>query len=130
MPTEELPRKRSSTEEIVTLALMLAVLTSLAVLALRSTRQTASVEAALRTHAVVERELSLIAATPFHALPARAGCETAAGDFPHTRCIAVSDLSPRVRRVTLIVEPAVRLARPDTVVMDRAAPPASPLRRR
>jgi hypothetical protein len=127
VPTEELPRKNSRIEGIVTLAFMLAVLTSLAVLALRNARQTAALDVARRTHALVERELSLIATTPFAALPARAGCETSRGDLPHTRCVMVADLSPRVRRVTLVIQPMERHVRADTVVIDRAAAPARPL---
>jgi hypothetical protein len=113
----------------VTIAFMLAVLTSLGVLTLRSTRRTAALEVAARTHALVERELNLLVATPFGSLPARAGCETSRGQFPHTRCVTVADMSPQVRRITLVVAAAHAQARPDTVVLDRAAPASRPLRR-
>ena len=107
---------------------MLAMLTTLGVLMLRTTQRSAALEVAARTHARVDRELGLLLASPFASLPALAGCATARGTFPHTRCVTVSDLSPHVRRVTLIVTPDKDGSRADTVVVDRAAPPPRPLR--
>jgi hypothetical protein len=129
VPTEEPHEKISRIEGIVTIAFMLAVTTSVALLMLRGTQRSAAYGVALQTQAIVERELDRIVATPFATLPARAGCEVARGDFPHTRCITVSALSPDVRRVTLVVAPARRKARPDTVVIDRASAAARPLRK-
>lgn len=113
----------------MTIAFIVAVLTSLGVLMLRSMQRTAALEVATRTHALVERELNLLVATPFGSLPAVAGCETSRGRFPHTRCVTVTDMSPHVRRVVLVVAPTHAHGRPDTVVLDRAAPASRPLQR-
>ena len=111
----------------MTIALMTALLASLGALALRTTYRSSSVETAAQRHAVVTRELSRLMATPYTSLPARAGCVTTPADFPHTQCVTVTDLSPQVRRLTLVVTPARGLAAAETVVLDRAAVPRSPL---
>jgi hypothetical protein len=111
----------------VTIALMTALLASLGALTLRTTYRSSSGEAAVQRNAVVARELSRLMATPYPSLPARAGCTSSESAFPHTRCVTVTDLSPQVRRLTLVVTPKRGLLRADTVVVDRAAAPRSAL---
>jgi hypothetical protein len=125
VPKLESRRGERRIEGIVTIALMIALLVPLGALALRTTRGSSTEETAALRHAVVARELSRLIATPFTSLPASAGCTKTESSFPHTRCVAVTDLSPQVRRLMLVVTPT--RGAPDTVVVDRAAVPRSPL---
>jgi hypothetical protein len=111
----------------VTIALSTALLVSLCALSLRTANRSSSAAAAAQRQAVVARELNRLIATPYASLPARAGCASSESEFPHTRCVTVTDLSPQVRRLTLVVTPKRGPLRADTVVIDRAAAPRSPL---
>lgn len=105
---------------------MAALLVSLGTLVLRTTYRSPAEETASLRHAVVTREVSRLMATPYASLPASAGCTKTESSFPHTRCVTVTELSPQVRRLTLVVTPTRGMAA-DTVVVDRAATPRSPL---
>ncbi len=64
---------------------------------------------------------------PYDSLPALAGCDTAlAPPLPYARCMAVVT-SGRIRHITVVLTPLDVRVRPDSVVLDRAVPPANPL---
>jgi Tfp pilus assembly protein PilV len=67
--------------------------------------------------------------TPFDSLPARVGCRAVTDPvFPHTWCMSLTDLTPRHRVVTLILQPDNSSIRPDTVEFERTkATPYNPL---
>ena len=57
---------------------------------------------------------------PYNLLPAKVGCTTVTTlPYPHRRCVTVTDLSFRRRRVTVAFTPASRLVRSDTLVFER-----------
>ena len=57
---------------------------------------------------------------PYNLLPSKVGCTTVTTlPYPHRRCVTVTNLSVRRRRVTVAFTPASRLVRPDTLVFER-----------
>ena len=66
-------------------------------------------------------------AMPFDSLKSRAGTITVTKPpLPYTRKVMVDSLSPRLRRVTVVVTPLNTLFRPDTVVLQRTKPGNNP----
>ncbi|MGH7551687.1 MAG: type IV pilus modification PilV family protein [Longimicrobiales bacterium] len=112
-------------EVIVAMTLLAVILTSLASVTFQAARRTSVVAAEGYRQGVLVQELNRVTALPWANLPGIAGCTTVSGGtFPHTRCIAVTTVSNTIRRVRLIVTPAQPRVRPDTVIFDRANPPA------
>ena len=62
-----------------------------------------------------------VAALPFDDLIAAAGCTTfASSNFPHTRCITLTDTLPELRRVRIVITPLDSAnAAPDTILVYR-----------
>jgi prepilin-type N-terminal cleavage/methylation domain-containing protein len=111
-------------EVVVAMTLLAVVLTSLASITFQSARRTSVVAAEGYRQGILIQEVNRMTALPWASLPANAGCTTvAAGTFPHTRCIAVTNVSNTIRRIRLIVTPAQPRVRPDTLIFDRANPP-------
>ena len=79
------------------------------------------------------KTLNRLATLPYDMLPAEVGCETVSGrPFPHTSCIAVTDISggSGFRLVRLIVTPTDGRLRADTAYLTRSVgAPINPLNR-
>ncbi len=56
---------------------------------------------------------------PWDQLQAGTSCETIAGEFPHERCVTVTDVSPREKRIFATVTPENPRVRPDTIALER-----------
>ncbi len=64
---------------------------------------------------------------PFDSLPGLVGCDTVlAQPLPYARCVSMP-ATGSVRRVTVVLRPLAAGVRTDSVVLERAAPPANPL---
>ncbi len=64
---------------------------------------------------------------PFDSLPALVGCDSVlVPPLPYARCLSLL-ATGSVRHVTLVLRPLDAGVRPDSVMLDRAAPPANPL---
>jgi prepilin-type N-terminal cleavage/methylation domain-containing protein len=75
---------------------------------------------------VVSATAGRLGALPYDSLNNYTGCKNiTAQPFPHRRCVTVSQLSTKTRRVTLIVTPTETRFRPDTIVFDRTQAAAS-----
>jgi hypothetical protein len=83
--------------------------------------------ASSRAAALIEHA-DRLASLPFDSLPARVGCTTISDTtYPYTRCIALVDVAPGQRRLTLVLTPTSPKLRPDTLVFERvSATPYNP----
>lgn len=114
----------SLVEIVVAMTLMSAVLIPIAgITALGANRSLRSAGATYR-QGILNQEVNRLTSLPFTALPGAAGCTTvAAGTFPHTRCVTVTDVTSTLRRVRVVVTPAQPGVRPDSSTFERANPP-------
>lgn len=73
--------------------------------------------------ATVLQEVNRLGAISYDSLPSAVGCQTfASAEFPHTRCISVTDISggSGYRRVQVIITPASIIAKPETTYFTRS----------
>ena len=76
---------------------------------------------------VIAQQLNQFAAMPFDTLVAKVGTITVTTPpMPYTRKITVDSLSPKLRRVTIIVTPTNTMLKPDTEVLQRFKPGKNP----
>ncbi len=110
-------------EAVVALTLLAVVLLPLAGMsyqvASRSVRSTVEMH---RTGAMTSMS-GRLTVLPFDSLPSVAGCDTVISSvFPHRSCVSITDLAPKVRRVTVVIQPATPLVAADTIVLRRTKP--------
>src|SRR6266516_3606376 len=112
-------------ELLVSMALLSLVLVAQLNFALA--RRFYAVSGGAARDAVVAQQVNLFTAMPFDSLKSRAGTITVTKPpLPYTRRVMVDSLSPRLRRVTVVVTPLNTLFRPDTVVLQRTKPGNNP----
>ena len=81
--------------------------------------------------AVLAEQVNEFAALPFDSLAAQAGTITVnKPPLPYTRKITVDSLSPKLRRVTIIVTPLNPVFQPDTLVLQRTKPGNNPFNKK
>jgi len=81
--------------------------------------------------AVLAQQVNQFAALPFDSLKAKAGTITVnKPPLPYTRKITVDSLSPKLRRVTIIVTPLTPVFKPDTLVLQRTKPANNPFNKK
>lgn len=81
--------------------------------------------------AVLTQQVNEFAALPFDSLKAKAGTITVTKPpLPYTRKITVDSLSPKLRRVTIVVTPLDPAFRPDTLVLQRTKPGNNPFNKK
>lgn len=110
-------------EIVVAMTILSLALVSLGALTFNVARMSIGSSNASYRLGVVTEQMGRLVVLQVDSLAAEAGCTTeTAQPFPHTRCITVTTVSPRVRQVTLIVTPTNATVRPDTVIFDRTKP--------
>ncbi len=113
-------------EILVAIILLTIALSSLASLSYQVAQRSLNATSDSFLMGVATDELGYLSTLPFDSLPAQAGCTTVADDnFPHELCIAVADVSDKMREIKLIITPDVPLVGPDTIVVRRSAPAAA-----
>ena len=81
--------------------------------------------------AVLAQQVNQFAALPFDSLKAKAGTITVnKPPLPYTRKITVDSLSPKLKRVTIIVTPLNPVFKPDTLVLQRTKPGNNPFNKK
>jgi prepilin-type N-terminal cleavage/methylation domain-containing protein len=79
---------------------------------------------------VVTQQLNQFAAMPYDSLKGKAGTITVnKPPLPYTRKITVDSLSPKLRRVTIVVTPLNTVFKPDTVIIERTKPGNNPFKK-
>ena len=118
-------------EIVMALGILAVVLIALGGLMFQVARHTQRSAAVAHRSAAAGNAATWIQGLPWDSLGTAVGCTTdTTGPMTYTQCVANSDLSTNLKRVTVVISPTgVMVALPDTVVIDRNKPrPASPLR--
>ena len=116
-------QRRGSTliEIMIAMSVMVIALMGLAGMTVQAGRRSVTLAATGARTAVQTQVLDQLMVLPYNSLPSKVGCTTiTAAPFPHRRCVAVTDVSFRQRRVTVVFTPANRLLRADSLVFERA----------
>jgi len=114
-------------EVLVAIALLSIVLVSVAQLNFALARRFHALSGGAARDAVVAQQVNQFTAMPFDSLKGKAGTITVnKPPLPYTRKIVVDSLSPKLRRVTIVVTPLNTTFRPDTVVLQRTKPGNNP----
>ena len=113
------------------LGILATVLIALGGLMFQVARHTQRSAAVAYRSAAAANAATWVQGMPWDSLDSAVGCTTdSTGPMAYTQCVANSDLSANLKRVTVVISPTGTMAAlPDTVVVDRNKPrPASPLR--
>ena len=107
-------------EIMVAMTIMVIALTGVAAMTLHAGRRATTLASSGGRTAVQTQVVDQLMVLPYNLLPAKVGCTTVTTlPYPHRRCVTVTDLSFRRRRVTVAFTPASRLVRSDTLVFER-----------
>lgn len=76
---------------------------------------------------VLAQQMNQFTSLPFDSLAHSAGTTTVSKPpLPYTRKIIVDSLSPKLKRVTIVITPLNPAVRPDTLVLQRSKPGKNP----
>jgi hypothetical protein len=107
-------------EVVVALVMLGVAVTGLAGMTLWAGRRAAVSNVQNLRYAAEVRLIDQLTVLPFDSLPSRAGCrEVNEPPFPHTWCLILTDVTPKHRRLTLVMRPTSPLVRPDTIEFER-----------
>jgi hypothetical protein len=114
---------------MIAMTVMVIALTGLAGMTVAAGRRSVTLASTGGRTAVQTEVLEQLMTVPFNVLPSKAGCTSSSAlPFPHRRCVTVTDVSFRRRRVSVVFTPANRLLRVDSLVFERSkGAPNSPL---
>lgn len=119
----------SLVEIVVAMVLLSLVLLGVAQLTFILARGTATVAGGAARGGILAQQVNQFAAMPFDSLKGKAGTLTVnKPPLPYVRTITVDSLSPKLRRVTIIVTPLNSAFKADTLVLQRTKPSANPFR--
>jgi len=114
-------------EIVVAMTLLGVVLVGMAKLDFDLARRFYSLSGGAARDAVVAQQVNQFVAMPYDSLKGKAGTITVnKPPLPYTRKITVDSLSPKLRRVTIVVTPLNTLFRPDTAIIERTKPGNNP----
>ena len=117
-------------EIMVAMTIMVIAVTGLAGMTVHAGRRAATLTATSGRTAVQTQIVDQLMVLPYNSLPSKAGCTSVtAAPFRHRRCVTITDVSFRQRRVSVVFTPASQLLQVDSVVFERAkGVSTSPLR--
>jgi len=114
-------------EIMVAIVLLGLVLAGVAQLNFALARRFYGLSAGAARDGVLAQQVNQFAALPFDSLKAKAGTITVnKPPLPYSRKVTVDSLSPKLRRVTIVVTPLNPVIRPDTVILQRSKPGNNP----
>ena len=103
------------------MTVMVIALTGLAGMTVHAGRRATTLTATSGRTAVQTQVVEQLMVLPYASLPSKAGCTTTtAQPFPHRRCVTVTDISFRQRRVAIVFTPSGNALRADSVVFERS----------
>ncbi len=119
----------SLVEIVVAMVVLTLVLLGVAHLTFVLARGTSTVAGGVARGGILAQQVNQFAAMPFDSLKGKAGTLTVnTPPLPYTRTVTVDSLSPKLRRVTIIVTPLNPAIKADTLVLQRTKPSANPFR--
>jgi prepilin-type N-terminal cleavage/methylation domain-containing protein len=119
----------SLVEMLVAITLLSLVLVSVAQLNFALARRFYALSGGAARDGIVAQQVNQFTAMPFDSLKGKAGTITVnKPPVPYTRSITVDSLSPKLRRVTIVITPLNTVFRPDTLVLQRSKPSNNPFK--
>lgn len=114
-------------EIVVAMTLLAFVVVGVAQLNFALARRVYNVSGGAARDGVLAQQLNEFAAMPFDSLKGRAGTVTVnKPPIPYSRTVTVDSLSPKLRRVTIVITPLNPVFKSDTLVLDRTKPGKNP----
>lgn len=114
-------------EIVVAMTLLALVLLGVARLNFALARRFYGLSGGAVRDGILAQQLNQFAAMPFDSLKAKAGTITVnKPPLPYTRKITVDSLSPKLRRVTIVVTPLDPAVKADTMIIQRTKPGNNP----
>jgi prepilin-type N-terminal cleavage/methylation domain-containing protein len=118
-------------EIVVAMALLGFVLVGVAQLNFALARRFYSLSGGAARDGILAQQVNQFAAMPFDSLKAKAGTITVnKPPLPYNRKVTVDSLSPKLRRVTIIVTPLNAVFKADTLVLQRTKPGNNPFNKK
>jgi hypothetical protein len=106
---------------MVAMTVMVIALTGVAGMTVHAGQRASTLGSAAGRTAVQTQVVDQLMVLPYNLLPSKEGCTSVTTlPYPHRRCITVTDISFRRRRVTVAFMPSNRRLRPDTLVLERS----------
>ncbi|OLB17729.1 MAG: hypothetical protein AUH12_03870 [Gemmatimonadetes bacterium 13_2_20CM_69_8] len=119
----------SLVELLVAITLLSLVLVSVAQLNVALARRFYALSGGAARSAVVAQQVNQFTAMPFDSLKSKSGTITVnQPPLPYTRKVTVDSLSPKLRRVTIVITPLNSVFAPDTLVLQRSKPGNNPFK--
>lgn len=116
-------------ELVVTMVVLSLVLLGVAQLTFILARGASTVAGGAARGGILAQQVNQFAAMPFDSLKGKAGTVTVnKPPLPYTRMITVDSLSPKLRRVTIVITPLNTVFKADTLIIQRTKPSANPFR--
>lgn len=77
----------------------------------------------------ISTAVDLFSTMPYSSIGANTGCAsiTEPADYQHQRCVTITNPTSAMTRIRIIITPVNTAFRPDTVRVDRSAPPVGSL---
>jgi prepilin-type N-terminal cleavage/methylation domain-containing protein len=117
----------SLVEMVVAMTLLSLVLVSVAQLSFIVARRFYSLSGVGARDGIITQQVNQFTAMPFDSLSSKVGTVTVTQPpLPYTRVVTVDSLSPKVRRVTIVVTPTNTVFKADTEVIQRMKPAPNP----
>lgn len=115
------PRRGAALIEImIAMTIMVIALTGVAAMTLHAGRRSTTLASSGGRTAVQTQVVDQLMVLPYNLLPSKVGCTTVTAlPYAHRRCVTITDLSVRRRRVTVAFTPASQILRADTLVFER-----------
>ncbi len=117
----------SLVEVLVAITLLSVVLLGVSRLTFVMARRFYSLSGGAARGGIVAQQMNQFTAMAFDSLKSRAGTITVnRPPLPYTRVVTVDSLSPKLRRVTIVITPLNTVFRPDTLIIQRTKPAGNP----
>lgn len=117
----------SLVELMVAIVLLGVILVGVAQMSFVMARRSYGMSGVRTRNAVIAQQVEQFTALPFDSLKGRAGTIVVnKPPLPYQRTVMVDSLSPKWRRVTVVVKPLNPAVRPDTAVIERAKTTGNP----
>lgn len=116
-------------EVVVAVSLLAVVATTHALVSARYTVRARSIGVGVDRAAAISTAVDLYATMPYASIAADTGCVTITtmANYPHQRCVSITNPTQAITRVRIIIDPTADGFRSDTIRVDRSLPPSGSL---
>ena len=116
-------------EVVVAVTLLGIVAATHALVSARYTVRARTLGVGVDRAAAISTAVDLFATMPYGGIAADTGCVTitAIENYPHQRCVTISNPTQAITRVQIIIDPTTSGFRSDTIRVDRSLPPSGSL---